>query len=188
MRSFPRSRRLLRTCFPAGREIIYLGAEKGKKASAVAPTLKTSSHCFGATSHDISGLRATRRSQHVDREIRTLWRALARERIGCARAAEGCVRDPERRRAVQFLAAGRCDRLHQDRVFFTGAGVCHPGHVKPDPQRPAIGARPLRCSINLPRSARTPAALRPRAPLSRFAIRATAAAIGLDRIPAGAPR
>ena len=181
MMRFPRSRRLLRPPLPERREIIYFGPEKGKKASALGPTMKTSSRCLGANSHDIRASQATCRSHYADREIRAIWRALAREPARRARAADERVGDPERRRSVQFLAPGRCDRRHQDRIFFAGAVVCHPGDVRLDPQRAAIAERSLGSSANFTRSSRPLPAQRPQASPSLR----SAAASDADRILAG---
>ena len=204
MMNFPwRSRDVLRTRSGGRQGIAYWGPEKEKKAPVVGPILKNWVHCFNADSCDISGREAVRRSQNVDREIRALWGALARQRTGRARPADGYIGDPERRRPVRFLAAGGCYCRHQDRVFFAGAVVCDPRHVGPDPQRAAISARPLGSSVNLTWSARALAALSQRfdpllGPLSGALLgRQTspscfakcsvdAAAIRADRIRAGA--
>ena len=154
---------------PPWQGIIYFRLKKEQKAPANGPIMKTSIHCFGGNSRDIIGLQALRRgrsqSPDVDREIRTLWRALAGVGIGPSRAARGCIRNTGRRRSVRFLAAGHRDRLRQDRVFLAGSVVFQLRRIGLDAQRAAIGAGSALPSPNLTRPAST-----------------------LDRIPAGMRR
>jgi hypothetical protein len=186
-----RSRRLLWACSLQRQRIGYFALEKEDKATVPGPRFETCAHCFSGNSCDINGLQASRRSQNVDREIRTLWRAPARVPIGQARAAEGDVRNFKRRRPVQFLAPGRCYRFHEGRVLFTGSVVFHPGVFQPrrvglDQQRAAISAQAICFSIDLTRSANILPAFGPHASLSCFAIRSiNAADIGADQILAG---
>ena len=186
-----RSRRPLWACSLQRQRIGYFALKKEDKATVPGPRFETCAHCFGGNSCDIIGLQAPCRSQNVDREIRTLWRAPARVPIGQARAAEGSVRNFKHRRPVQFLAPGRCYRFHEGRVLFTGSVVFHPGVFQPhrvclDKQRAAISAQAICSSVNLTRPANILPAFGPRASLSCFAIRSiNAADIGADQILAG---
>jgi len=181
---------------PERERTVYFGLEKEDKATALRPIFEIWVHCFSGNSCDIDGLKATRRdprrslSQNVDREIRTLWRALARVPLGQQRAAESDVCNPKRRRSVQFLAPGCCYRFHQDRVFFTGSvfrpGVFRPSRVGLD--RRAISARANRSSANLTRSASDLPTFWSHASLSCFAIRSiNAADVGADQSLARMP-
>jgi hypothetical protein len=184
MMRFPRrSRYLLCTC-SLEQKIAYSGLKKEQKASVVGPILKTCAHCFAANSCDIKGLQAARRSQNVHREIRTLWRTLARVRIRQARPAESNLQNFKRHRSVQFLVAGCCYCPRQDRVFCAGS-VFHAGRVSFETQPAAISAQSVYSLENLTRLASPIPTFGPRASPSRFAPRSIKAAyIGTDHIPA----
>jgi hypothetical protein len=186
-----RSRRPLWACWLQRQRIGYFALKKEDKATVLGPRFETCAHCFSGNSCDIIGLQAPRRSQNVDREIRTLWRAPARVPIGQARAAESDVRNFKRRRPVQFLAPGRCYRFHEGRVLFSGSVVFHPGVCQPQPvgldkQRAAISAQAICSSVNLTRPANILSTFGPYASLSCFVIHLiNAADIGADQILAG---
>ncbi len=176
---------------------VYFGLKKEDKATAFGPIFEIWAHCFSGDSCDIDGCKARHRdprrsqSRNVDREIRTLWRVLARVPIGQQRAAESDVGSLKRCRSVQFLAPGGCYRFHQDRVFFTGSVVFRPSVVRPirgglDKQRRAISAQANFSSANLTRSASDLPTIRSGVSLSSFAIRSiNATDIGADQNPAG---
>jgi hypothetical protein len=177
---------------PGWQRTVYFGPKKENKAAAPGPIFEIWVHCFSGDSCDIDHLRAARRnprrsqSQNVDREIRTLWRALARVPIGQQRAAESGVCNSERRRPVQFLDPGCCYRRHEDRVLFTGSVVFQPRVIRSyrvgrDQQRRALSAQANCSSANLTRSASDLPAFRSRASLTCFAIRSINAAGGVDR-------
>jgi hypothetical protein len=193
-----RSRRPLGGRSPERERTVYFGLKKEDKPTALGPIFEIWVHCFSGNSCDIDGLKAARRdprrslSQNVDREIRTLWRALAQVPLGQQRAAESAVCNFKRRRSVQFLVPGRCYRFHQDCLFLTGSvfrpRVFRPSRVGLDEQRRAISARANRSSANLTWSASDLPTFRSPASLSCFAIRSISAAdVGADQNPARTP-
>jgi len=190
-----RFRRPLGAGSPERKRTVYFGLKKEDKTAALGPIFEIWVHCFSGNSCDIDDFKAPRRSQsrNVDREIRTLWRAVARVPIEQRRAAESGVGNFKRRRSVHFLVPGCCYRFHQDRLFLTGSVVFQPRVIRPsrvglDKQRRAISARANRSSANLTWSASDLPTFRSRASLSCFAIRSiNAADVGADQNPARAP-
>jgi len=193
-----RFRRPLGAGSPERKRTVYFGLKKEDKTAALGPIFEIWVHCFSGNSCDIDDFKAPRRSQsrNVDREIRTLWRAVARVPIEQRRAAESGVGNFKRRRSVHFLVPGCCYRFHQDRLFLTGSVVFQPGVFRPRVFRPsrvgldrrAISARANCSSANLTRSASDLPAFWSRGSLSCFTIRSiNAADVGADQNPARAP-